>query len=382
MAFKKTKNETTILLEKISKQIGGLIEKKPKHERLGLVLANWSQVAMLLVVIYGYIYTVLPVVQKEQISEQLAELELEKKSWDKQLNEATHKIDQKNIELKKLINSKRQLLLDIEDLSQEKEKSRSSLDEIKSEYNQAHMELVKTKASVNVATNDLLEQHKETLLGKARLPDNFIFILNNTGSSYNIFRFINETSIKEKLEKAYLSPLKYANENLTKLYDSYKSAKGINQTAKYRLYSQYKNGIEKHKMNLICPTPNFEAWEAAFIETKSINELLVTSCIYNAFNKRINDEKWSKNQVAELKDSEFWPEQEKVYKNMCAFEIQYKIEDLFRNEWEKIYAPCEERLLKTNNIILDDFDPSKIKPFTDISPPSNQFILHSIINKK
>ncbi|MGY3876234.1 hypothetical protein ACW5WK_02115 [Aeromonas enteropelogenes] len=46
-------------------------------------------------------YTVLPVVQKEQISEQLAELELEKKSWDKQLNEATHKIDQKNIELKK-----------------------------------------------------------------------------------------------------------------------------------------------------------------------------------------------------------------------------------------------------------------------------------------
>lgn len=382
MAFKKTKNETTILLEKISKQIDGLVEQKPKYEKLGLFFANWSQVAMLLVVIYGYIYTVLPVVQKEQISEQLAELELEKKSWDKQLNEATHKIDQKNIELKKLIDSKRQLLLDIEELSQEKEKSRSNLDEIKSEYNQTHIELVKTKASLNVATSDLLELHKETLLGKARLPDNFILILNNTGSSYDIFHFENETSIKEKLEKTYLSPLEYANENLAKLYGSYKSAKGINQAAKYKLYSQYKNGIEKHKMNLICPTPNFAAWEAAFIETKSIKSSLVMSCINNAFSKRINDEKWSKNQVAELKDSEFWPKQEKVYKNMCAFEIQYKIEDLFRNEWEKTYAPCEERLLKTNNIILDDFDPSKIKPFTDISPPSNQFITHSITNKK
>ncbi|MFM5532615.1 hypothetical protein ACET64_02745 [Aeromonas veronii] len=382
MAFKKTKNETTILLEKISKQIGGLAEQKPKYERLGLFFANWSQVAMLLVVIYGYIYTVLPVVQKEQISEQLAELELEKKSWDKQLNEATHKIDQKNIELKKLIDSKKQLLLDIEELSQEKEKSRSNLDKIKSEYNQTHTELVKTKASVNVATSDLLELHKETLLGKTRLPDNLILILNNTGSSYDIFHFENEASIKGKLEKTYLSPLKHANENLARLYESYKSAKGINQAAKYKLYSQYKNGIKKHKMNLICPTPNFEAWEAAFIETKSIKSLLVKSCINNAFSKRINDEKWSKNQVAELKGSEFWPKQEKVYKNMCDFEIQYKIEELFRNEWEKIYAPCEERLLKTNNIILDDFDPSKIKPFTDISPPSNQFIVHSITNKK
>lgn len=381
MPLKRTNNETTILLGKISKQIAVLTEKKPKHERLGLVLSNWSQVVMLLVVLYGYVYTVLPVVQKEQIAEQLAELELEKKSWDKQFNEAAHEIEQKNIELKLLLNSKQQLLSDIKSLNKEKEKSRLNLEKIKKEYNRTNMELNKSKASINIATNDLLVQNRESLLGKDRLPENLIVIINNSTTSYGIFDFEDENSIKKKLEEVYLSPLKYANKNLTDLYNSYKSAKGVNRAAKYKLYIQYKDGIEKHQMNLTCPMPNFEAWEASFIESKSVKKSLVTSCVNNAFNERIKDEKWSQDQVSELKDSAFWPEQEKSYNRSCVFDVKYKIEELFRKEWEKVDEPCKERLLNLNNIILDDYKPSKLKPFTDVTPPSSQLIIHALMAK-
>lgn len=378
MALRKNKNDTAVLLNKISKQISELSEKKTRYERLGAILANWSQVGMLLVVLYGYVYTVLPVIQKEQIAEQLAELELEKKAWDKQLNEANDEIKNKNKELQQILVSKNQLLADISKLNQEKIETKSDLSKIKDEYTKINIELKKSKESIDTATNDLLEQNKQSLLGKTNLPENYISLFNNSIDAYEIFQYEQKDNIKEKLKKIYESPLIYANKSLATLYESYKSAKGVDKIAKYKLYNQYKNGIDKHQMILTCPEPNFEAWEASFVEAKSITDSLITPCIDNHFNERIHNEKWTPDMVSQLKKSEFWPEQTKIYSSSCIIDLKFRLQDIFRKAWDKIESPCKDRLFKVNNIILDDFEPSKLKPFIDISAPSKEFIIHKL----
>lgn len=378
MAFRKNKSDNAILLNQISKQISELSEKKSRHERLGAILANWSQVAMLLVVLYGYVYTVLPVIQKEQIAEQLAELELEKKTWDKQFNEANNRIDKKNKELQQIINSKNQLIADISKLKQEKLETKSDLNKIKDEYIKVNIELKKSKESIDTATNDLLEQNKQSLLGNTKLPENFISLFNNSMDTYEIFQYEHKDNIKEKLKQIYESPLVYANKSLVALYESYKSAKGVDKTAKYKLYNQYKNGINKHQIILTCPMPNFEAWEASFVEAKPIADSLTPQCIDNYFNERIHNEKWSPDVVSQLKKSEFWPNQTKIFSSSCIVDLRFRLQDIFRDAWDKVESPCKDRLFKVNNIILDDFEPSKLKPFTDVSPPSKEFIIHKL----
>jgi hypothetical protein len=50
-------------------------------------LSNLSQVGMLLLSIYGFIYVVIPIYQKEQISEDLAKLQIEYKNTTKTIEE-------------------------------------------------------------------------------------------------------------------------------------------------------------------------------------------------------------------------------------------------------------------------------------------------------
>ncbi len=378
MTFKKPKNETVFLLNRISKQVSELSEKKSALERWGGIVANWSQIVMLLVVLFGYIYTVLPVVQKEQIAEQLAVLEKEKKTWDKQFNDAKNKIDVKNLELQELQKSKKQLQEDIVKLNLEKSKTNEDLQNIRNEFANINIELKKSKASINAAANDLLEQNKESLLGNVTITENFLPLYNNSGSIYDIFRYDNNKDINKSLKESYPLPLEYTDKILARLYKSYASAKGVDKSAKFKLYSQYKSGIEKHLNNLTCPIPNFEAWESSFIEARSLISSLVPSCIDHEFSKKIKEEKWSTDEVSKLKKTQFWLQQKNAFESYCELNLKFELEDVYRDEWKKLADPCEDRLLRVNNIVLDTFDPSKLKPFTDLSAPNKDFVYHAL----
>lgn len=377
MTFKKPNSETAFLISEISKRIDALSEKKSAHEKWGAIFANWSQVAMLLIVLFGYIYTVLPVVQKEQIAEQLAALEIEKKNWDKKFNDTRSKIDEKNIELQKLQQSKKLLLKDITTLNLEKNKITETLHYTRSEFTRISTELKKAKTNINSATNALLVQNKQSLLGNITINENILPIIDNSWGIHESFTYHNQqTNIK--LKESYPLPLKYANKILTRLYDSYNQANGIDRSAKYKLYNQYKSGIAKHQNSLTCPTPNFEAWEASFSEARHLISSLIPSCIEDEFEKTINKEIRSSDKVLDLEKTQLWTQQEKTFKSLCELRLEFRVGDVFRNEWEKMAAPCEERLLKVSNIVLGESDPAKLRPFTDFSPPSNEFINHKL----
>lgn len=62
-------------------------------------LSNLSQVGMLLLSIYGFIYVVIPIYQKEQISEDLAKLQIEYKNTTKTIEENNKIISKQKKEL-------------------------------------------------------------------------------------------------------------------------------------------------------------------------------------------------------------------------------------------------------------------------------------------
>lgn len=56
------------------------------------VIANLSQVLMLIVVVVGYIFTVRPVFQKEVVSEDLARLQIEQRKLQQQMDKQTESL--------------------------------------------------------------------------------------------------------------------------------------------------------------------------------------------------------------------------------------------------------------------------------------------------
>lgn len=234
-------------LSHITEKLDMLIRPKPFIERVGSILSSWSQVLMLAVVIYGYVYTVIPVFQKEKISEELAKLEIEKSSWSEKLDAIKKQLKEKEKSLASIELLEESLSNELRSLSIERNKTFLALSQKEQEYTEAQAALTKANKTVDIAINDLLEQQKRTLLGKDPLPSNFFAALNYGVNNRDMFTSEKASQISESLEKSYPNPYQNADNILSKLDDVRNSSSGIDKLAKDKLYNDYKKGLPEFR---------------------------------------------------------------------------------------------------------------------------------------
>ena len=346
---------------------------------LSQIIANISQFLMLFLVAWGYFYTVLPAMQKEQLAEELAKLELEKKAWDAKISSVSRQLHHKENELQNLKKTKATLLSDIITLTDERDGLNHRLDVVQKEYNHVELKLLRSKESIENATRDLLVKYKQDLLGENKLSDYFVTIYNNslTGGP-----FLNGTinDLSKNLEKDYPKPIESAQRTLSSIGESITYSSGADKVAKKRLYNEYKNGMFKKHYLLLCPTPNYDAWAAAFTKFNSTANSLNNFCVERTFDHLAHDKISPRDTIDTMRKNDSLRHQEIAYRNDCKLRLDFELKRVFRDEWDKIKEPCEQRLMKVNDVILNDDVSIELKPFLDISAPTKEFITSKLEN--
>ena len=174
--------------------ISTVLSKGPnsKHDnetrlcRLGQRLANWSQVVMVGIVAWGYFYTVIPVFQKEKISEDLARLEIEKASWQLDIDRYKEQISESRQDIDRLSRTRSDLAKVVTSLHAESAAARKKLKSSEEDLTRALVQLETARASLIKAENRLYEVRKLEILGRGTIPVEHRALLNNANSLFYI----------------------------------------------------------------------------------------------------------------------------------------------------------------------------------------------------
>lgn len=339
------------------------------------IAANFSQVAMLAIVIWGYFYTVLPVFQKEKLTEDLARLEIEKSSWQEKLDSYARNIEESKINLSKLATESKGLEDRLNSIKYEKEQAEKALESLTNKEQTSREQLADTAKALREAENQLYEQQRLTLLGKTPIPIESIFLINKSRDTFNIFERDASQAVAEKLHDTFVQPITFVDKKLEELTTQANLASSkIYRNVQLRLIDEYRKGIQSSAPILQCPEPNFESWQAEFSRALALGDSMVEGCVDYHFKARERKEGWSSREVAELKNSDFWEKQRKIFAHSCSITIDYKVSELYRERWTHISDPCKERLHKMSSIALENGAALNLTPFRDTAPPTESHI--------
>lgn len=344
-------------------------------EKYSSIIANFSQVLMLVVVVWGYFYTVLPVFQKEKLTEDLARLEVEKSRWEQEIESYARNIQRTQEELSLLESDKYELENSLTKIRSEKEQAEREFELLASREKISRKKLKATADSLADAEKQLYEQQRLRVLGKNPIPMEFLYLINNTRNSFSNFERDSANTIADGLTSTFIQPIEFVDKKLDELQEQANSVSSeIYRNVQLRLIDEFKAGIQKNASVLQCPEPNFQSWEAEFGSALALGDEMVEGCIAFHFKVREEEEGWSQREISSLQSSEFWSEQRKVYSRSCSIAIDYKISELYREHWRYVNEPCEERLRRMSSIALEPESTLSLTPFRDMSPPSKSYV--------
>jgi len=339
--------------------------------RLGQGLANWSQVVMVGVVAWGYFYTVIPVFQKEKISEDLARLEIEKASWQREIDRHKEQVSESKRDIERLNRTRSDLAKVVTRLHAESSAARARIKSSEEELSRAREQLDTTRASLTKTESRLYEVQKLEILGRGPMPVEHVALLNNTISSFDIFKRGNESSVAENLKTSYIQPSVMIEEKVQELeHRMVRPLSDASKNAEGRLVEEYKKGLGENSHLLHCPEPNFHEWQNAYLNALSIGEKMHDECIFRHSRKRNPDEDWASSDLEKIMSSDSWNEQRRLYSVSCETSIRGSVEKTFREKWKFVYEPCQQRLQNLSAIALSDKEVAELLPFRDLSPPT------------
>lgn len=345
---------------------------RSKIEICGSVLASWSQVVLLGVVIAGYYFTVRPVFQKELLSEDLAKLKIEKHQWQDLLDRQKVEVETSKAEIAVLNQTKLESQKLLVDLSNEKETAIEASARARKELEEVTQQTSQVSAELKLATEKLFELRKLEITGSAIVPEETLQVMFKE-SGLDIFKKENQNSVAQLLEESFLDPVQLASKTIEKqktIVDS--ESTGVYLQIEKKILEEYLSGFEKNKSILACAVPNFDSWQESFSNALRQIDSKVQTCVETHFEEKIKKEGWSADLIETLKESEFWPDQEKVYRNFCTVTIEYRLESYFYNQWAFINEPCNERLLSFRRILLSEKGVNDLTPIRETFPPSPQ----------
>lgn len=340
-------------------------------EKYSAIIANFSQVVMLVVVVLGYFYTVLPVFQKEKLTEDLARLEIEKSRWEQEIESYARNIQRTQAELSLLESDKYELENSITLIRSEKELAERELEQLASREHIFKEKLKTTTDALADAESQLYEQQRLRLLGKNPISMELAFFFNKQGNIFSIFERDSASTVADGLTAEFIQPIEFVDKKLDELQEQASSVSSeIYRNVQLRLIDEFKAGIQRNSSVLQCPEPNFQSWKAEFGGALALGDEMVEGCVDYHFKVRVEKEGWSQREVSSLQGSEFWGEQRRIYSRSCSIAIDYKISRLYRDRWIYINEPCKERLIMMSSIALEPESTLSLMPFRDMSPPS------------
>lgn len=351
------------------------------------VIANVSQVFMLVVVVIGYFYTVRPVFQKEVVSEDLARLQLEQRKLQQQMEKQSESLQAGEAKNKALADERSAIERQILALNQKIAASEKSERDAKARAQKATAEAKTVESTLTMLQTQHYNLKQSALLGDLAVPSSLDQLLNRSWEavSLNIFDDGAPGAVAEKLKSTDMQPIDLAKSTLSQLQSiAAKQSRAPGGSADELLAQNYQKGISRHADKLTCPAPAYEEWQSAFQSALRDSSGNIDVCVREAFEQRAKEEGWRQSQILSLKKSDFWTQQGNSYKASCEISYRWTVELAFQNAWRAADEPCEERRMYVNHIVMGAPIVSKLKALQKTMPPSPKDIdqLFRIRNSK
>ena len=334
------------------------------------VVASWSQIVMLIVVVFGYIYTVRPVFQKELISEDLARLQIEKNKWEGE-------ISGQKIELEKRVNKIAEMDVELALLSKAKKNLEQSQLQAEKELNlalkkskEAQKKLSASNAAYTDSVQRLVQLRKSEVTGSGKVSEPIRNVINKTFSG-EIFIADKKLQIADGLKSTYLDPLKAVELQLSELERGVLSASpGAASVVEKQLLSEYKAGLSLREKYLLCPVPDFNSWQDSFVKALSKIDSNIQYCEDMRFENLRAEQGWSKKELENFRGGKQGDEYQASYAVACKTYLPMAVTKYFTEAWNKFEEPCVVRYVSVGDIVLGGKSVELLPPVMPFIPPS------------
>ena len=208
-----------------------------------------SQIALVFLAIFGYFYTVVPVYQKDLLSEQISEKELQLSKLEKELSNYPDKI----VNLNSQING---LTSDVEKLESAKDHAASELAQIKLKRDKLEKELNNVQVQKSSAELRLSKAYRNIYIEAFSFSASMEYIKRNN----NIYEIIDGSHPKKELIGYFLTPydaiMAVINNGGSK---SMEALEIIPRKVKDDIHKEIKIKLSEHKYSLSSPLVDLES---------------------------------------------------------------------------------------------------------------------------
>jgi hypothetical protein len=333
------------------------------------IAASLSQVVMVAVVVFGYVYTVRPVFQKEVISEDLARLQLEQRAWGRQIEEQKKQLN---------IGEKKNLLLEqerielVSSLAGVKRAQELAIQEAKVASKQAKA-AVDRAASLDKSFKEAVARQmafrKSELTGSGKIASPLVQAMQRPYIG-DYFDYDKRMELSVSLKHAQLQPVKAAEGVLDELRAGLSTTSSASsKIVEQELLSAYEKGFKKNSGLLVCPTPDFDAWQASLLKAMDRVDDFRGGCVEHLFQKQALAQNWTKETADQVRKSKEWKSTLEEFGEICVISLRSGMTRLFTDKWNLADAPCEYRYTSASAIVLGEKGDS-LPPLQEFTPPS------------
>ncbi|CRM89202.1 hypothetical protein [Pseudomonas sp. 22 E 5] len=330
--------------------------------------ASLAQVVMVIVVVIGYVFTVRPVFQKEVVSEDLARLQLEQRAWARQIEEQKQQLkigEQKNSILEE---ERIKLVTSLAGLKQEHEISIRQADEASKQARAAVVRAATLDKSYKEALARQVAFRRSELTGSGKIASPWVNVMKRPYVG-DFFSYEKVSEVSTNLKKINLQPLKAAETVLHELKAGLNSATSASsKLVESELVEAYERGLSKNSNLLVCPAPNFDAWQSNFSVAMERVDHFRNECVDSLFRKQAVAQKWSVEFAEDVKKSKGWKSTLKEFDGMCLISLRYSVSRLFVDAWGKADEPCKSRYMSASAIVLDE--EKELSTLREFIPPN------------
>ncbi|WDJ46370.1 hypothetical protein JH286_16160 [Xanthomonas campestris pv. campestris] len=338
-------------------------------DRWGGRAANWSQLLTLLLLGFGYFYTVRPVYQKDLLEEQSAKLQIEKEKLERQNALAFSKAKTMQESLSELQTRREALQQQNSDLQIQQNSLSREVGKLRQSSRVLDQQLAILNGQNANQREQLLEGHKTLLKGSllywARGVLDDRDILPFSGGNEGVNRWVN----KVPLQPAQVVLGVIDKELADKSYFGLPAPQDISK----QVVEEFRQGVLTHKDGLMCPNVDRRAWKDAWLRTRQHYLSQLSECVDAGMVSVYRDQGFNLAQFPTLRRTTNWKRQADILANSCRIVAEREAGELFDQAWRGLEQACQARLFNAATIALGGTPELPKFPATEPPKPSEKW---------
>ncbi|MDX6083761.1 hypothetical protein SIL81_19965 [Xanthomonas campestris pv. incanae] len=333
-------------------------------DRWGGRAANWSQLLTLLLLGFGYFYTVRPVYQKDLLEEQSAKLQMEKERLEKQNSLALAKAKSMQAVLSELQTRREALQQQNSDLQMQQ----SNLSREVGKLRQSSRVLDQQLATLNGQNADQREQLVEG--HKALLKGSLLYWARGVLDNRDILPFSGgDEALNRWVNKVPLQPVQVVLDVIDKeISDQSYFGLPAPQDVSKQVVEEFRQGVLTHKDGLTCPNMDRRAWKESWLRNRQRYLSQLSECVDAGMTSAYQDQGFNLTQIPVLRKTASWKRQAEILAISCRIVAERESAELFDRAWRNIEQACHARLFNAAEVALGGTP--ELPSFPSTEPPA------------